>query len=226
VDGESPHSFHGYSRRSTIAEALTPELTQFLHSMRGDPRQGAEPDSADNLSARLFARLGDLTVVGHRCRALTRDAVLVVFSSGDRYAGSQWPGDVAGGCRDRGGAGVGGERGRRPEPMNRADASQNLGGVHRPDAAKFGQCAPRCIDGGFDVAGGFGDTTVELADLGDEVDSQAAQRLDCGIAGRRYLDVYEADDESTQGCYSSYGHCGAGRPQRPESPRCYVRRAS
>ena len=39
------------------------------------------------------------------------------------------------------------------------------------------------FDGGLDVGGGFGDAAVELADLGDEVDSQAAQRLDCGVAG-------------------------------------------
>ena len=33
-------------------------------------------------------------------------------------AGEAMAGDVAGGCRDRGGAGVGGERRRRPEAMN------------------------------------------------------------------------------------------------------------
>jgi hypothetical protein len=39
------------------------------------------------------------------------------------------------------------------------------------------------FDGGFDVGGGFGDTTIECTDLGDEVGGQAAQRLERGLAG-------------------------------------------
>jgi len=46
---------------------------------------------------------------------------------------------VTGGCRDRGGAGVGGEGGRRAEAVDGADAGQDLGGVEAADAAEFRQ---------------------------------------------------------------------------------------
>ena len=67
--------------------------------------------------------------------------------------------------------------------MNGADPAQDLGGVQCPDAAELSEGAARRFDGGLDVAGGFGDATVQLADLGDEVHGQAAQRLERGLAG-------------------------------------------
>jgi len=62
--------------------------------------------------------------------------------------------------------------------MNGADASQDLGGVEGTDAAELGQGAPRCVDGGLDVGGGFGDTAVQPADLGDEVDRLVTVDID------------------------------------------------
>jgi hypothetical protein len=103
--------------------------------------------------------------------------------------------DLPGGGLDRCGAGVGGERGRRSETVHGVDASQDLGGVEGTDAAELGQGAARCVDGCFDIAGGFGDAAIELADLGDKVDSEAAQRLGCMVAG-----PYLAQDVGGAGC--------------------------
>ena len=64
-----------------------------------------------------------------------------------------------------------------------ADAGHDIGGIDDPDAAELGQGGSRRFDGGCDVAGGFGDATVECPDLGDEVSGQVAQRLEGGLAG-------------------------------------------
>ena len=61
--------------------------------------------------------------------------------------------------------------------MNGADSGHDFGGVEDPDSGELGQGGSGCFDGSCDVAGGFGDATVECADLGDEVSGQAAQRL-------------------------------------------------
>jgi hypothetical protein len=67
--------------------------------------------------------------------------------------------------------------------MDSADAGHDVGGVEVPDSAEFGQGGSGRFDGGCDIDGGFGDTSVECADLGDEVSGQAAQRLRRGPAG-------------------------------------------
>ncbi len=53
-------------------------------------------------------------------------------------------------------------------------AGHDLGGVEDPDTVKLRQGGPDDLDGGIDVGGGFGNPTVECADLGDKVSGQAA----------------------------------------------------
>jgi hypothetical protein len=78
------------------------------------------------------------------------------------------PVDIAGGHLDRGGAGIAGERGRRPEPTYITDSAEDLAGVDRPDAVELGECAARGRDGRLGIAGCFGDAAIERTDFTDK----------------------------------------------------------
>jgi len=84
--------------------------------------------------------------------------------------------DVAGGDLDRRCAGVGGERCRRPEPGDVPDPGEDFPRGQIADAAQLGQGGGALGDGGADVGGGGGDTPVQVANLGDELGGQPAQR--------------------------------------------------
>ena len=83
-------------------------------------------------------------------------------------AGKPVPHNVAGGHFDRGGAGVGGERGRGAESIDGADPAEDLARGQSTDAAQFGESCAGGGDGGLDVGAGLGDAAVQLAYLGDQ----------------------------------------------------------
>ena len=91
---------------------------------------------------------------------------------------------VARGHLDRGGAGVAGERGRRPEPVNITDSSEDLTGGQYAQAMHVGQGGAGCGHSGLNIVGGLGDPAVKLAHLADKIPAGqcAAGRRDQGRA--------------------------------------------
>ena len=58
-----------------------------------------------------------------------------------------------------------------------------LPAVNAPMPHSSVRVVPEAVDGGLDVGGGLGDAAVQLADLGDEIHGEAAQRFAGGVAG-------------------------------------------
>ncbi len=83
-------------------------------------------------------------------------------------AGESVADNVAGGHVDRGGSGVGGERSRGAESVDRAHPAEDRARGQRADTEQLGEGGPGCGDGGVDVGGGFGDAPVQVAYLGDQ----------------------------------------------------------
>ena len=90
-------------------------------------------------------------------------------------AGEPMADNISGGHVDRGGAGVGGERGRGAESIDGADPAQDLARRQRTDTAQLGESGAGGADGGLDVGGGLGDAAVQLTYLGDQVGGKATQ---------------------------------------------------
>ena len=91
--------------------------------------------------------------------------------------------NIAGGHVDRGGAGVGGERGGGTETIDCADPAEDLARGQRADTAQLGQSGAGVGDCGLDVGGGLGDAAVQLAYLSDQIYGEAAQGFAGCIAG-------------------------------------------
>ena len=75
--------------------------------------------------------------------------------------------NISGGYVDRGGAGVGGERGRGAETIDRADPAEDLACGQRADTAQVCQSGAGVGNRGLDFCGGLGDAAVQLAYLSD-----------------------------------------------------------
>ena len=112
---------------------------------------------------------------GHDVEA---EVELTVAGTGEPVADN-----ISGGHVDRGGTGVGGERGRGAESIDGADPAQDLARGQGTDTAQLGESGAGGGDGGLDVGGGLGDASVQLACLRDQVGGEAAQGFAGGIAG-------------------------------------------
>jgi hypothetical protein len=81
--------------------------------------------------------------------------------------------NISGRYVDRGGAGVGGERGRGAEPIDRADPAEDLASRQRADTDPVGQSGAGVVNRGLDVSGCLGDAAVQLTYLSDQVGGKA-----------------------------------------------------
>jgi len=97
-------------------------------------------------------------------------------------AGEPVADNVAGRYVNRGGTGVGGERGSWAESADGTHPAEDRARSQGADTGQFGEGGARRGDGGLDVGGGFGDAPVQVAYLGDQVRGQASQGLAGGIA--------------------------------------------
>ena len=98
-------------------------------------------------------------------------------------AGKSVTDHVAGGHFDRGGAGVAGERGPRPEPANVTDAAKDFARGQCAEAVQVGEGGDGCGHSGLNIGGSLGDPAVQLAHLTDQIHRECTQRLAGGIAG-------------------------------------------
>ena len=98
-------------------------------------------------------------------------------------AGEPVADNISGGHVDRGGAGVGGERGRGAESIDGADPAQDLARRQGTDTTHLGESGAGGGDGGLDVGGGLGDAPVQLAYLRGQVGGEAAHGFAGGVAG-------------------------------------------
>ena len=91
-------------------------------------------------------------------------------------AGEPVADNISGGDLDRGGAGVGGERGCGAETLMSPTRPRILPAVSR--RCRTGRSAwCRTARPAVDVGGGRGDAAVQLPDLSDQIDGEAAQGL-------------------------------------------------
>jgi hypothetical protein len=103
---------------------------------------------------------------GHDVEA---EVELTVAGTGEPMADNN-----SGGHVDRGGTGVGGERGSGTASIDGADPAEDLARGQGTDTAQLGESGAGGGDGGLYIGGGLGDAPVQLTYLRDQVGGEAA----------------------------------------------------